>query len=120
MASGTIQEPYQKIKALWANDNPNSNFVAQTIPLDLSQYRFVLVRLLSGTSSTPDTSSNFEHIIRVGTTGVCYVVANVIRYRSAVVSTTGVAFTSAYNIATYGTPTQADNLCIPYQIYGIK
>lgn len=109
---------------VWENASPNSSFAAQTLTLDLSGSRFVIVE------TKASNSNDFRHIkvIRIGTTTYLDTLINVAanstvyaRTRSCTVNADGVEFGSAYNrqITSTGT-TQNDAFAIPIRIYTIK
>ena len=112
------------MKSLWTNASPTSNFAAQTIPLILNGYEYVLVRYLY---STNYQNYNQIAIVKVG--------------RDAYLTFTGVASTNIYlsqrtisvdNVSvTFGAPvyktyastsnpTANNEYCIPVEIIGIK
>ena len=99
---------------LWTNSNLSSNFAAQTLSLDLSNYKYVII--VSRTSTTQDYKNRASSILPVGGTaftGVGVSRDRAIRYAKA--STTGIEF----KIANYGLD-EDNTFSIPYKIYGIK
>lgn len=100
---------------LWTNPSPSATFTAQTIELDLSEYAGVLVELTD--SSTIYHTTGY---IKVGEEGAIGTTDNYSPWeggmgRSVAVTSTGVAFRTAYS----GT-SAANRHCIPYKIYGVK
>lgn len=98
---------------LWTNPNPDSNFSAQTVTLDLSGYDAVLVvvRLVA------TTQYHNTNICMVGLTAILNGVdTGGARYaRTADVTTTGIVFGQGYASGT----ANARN-AVPENIYGVK
>ena len=106
---------------LWTNQNPNSNFAAQTIPLNLSGYTFARIVYKVATESS---SAKTVWDIPVGEFGIALNTysAHVVR-RSAAVTTSGIEFYVAVEETTPGDGSgnvQQTNFMIPYKIYGVK
>ena len=100
---------------LWTNSSPSSTFAAQTVELDLSPYKMILIEVMGDTSDTtyriPSSMvfyiDGLQHVMPYG-------VSN--RYRKITPSSTGIVFTTGSQAgssdnAKYGAP---------YKIYGIK
>lgn len=107
-----------QIDILWSNESPTSNFAAQTVALDLSKYKAVLI---VATASTSDANGGTA-IGMVGD-GITY---NIFLHnynanyaysyiRSFTVSNSGVTFTSGLRETTAG-----DQYAIPRAIYGVS
>ena len=99
---------------LWTNPAPTSNFSAQTVSLDLSEYDAVCII----TKSTAGSSYTHWQFCLVGgdVTMANKGISNTTLYgRSAQVAEDGITFSNGYNNATAG----AAN-CVPWYIYGIK
>lgn len=112
-----------KWELLWTNASPTSSFAAQTIPLDLSDYDFVLVRYRRDTSATLKglvqiikVAENYENVALLGLATA----DGKIGRRITNATTTGVVFASATLYSTYGTGTESTTVLIPEDIYGIK
>lgn len=104
-----------KWELLWTNASPSSGFSAQTISLDLSQYKWILVSLRHFNDNTSRTIWIVE---KNNTIHVCTAPSNTFSAnpaRNITANNTGVTFSSGYN-ASYAT----DNGAIPVTIYGIK
>jgi hypothetical protein len=134
MMAATIDKALQQLVAmtkgvkqyveLWKNASPTSNFAAQTISLNLSDYDGVRIVW------KPSTTGG-ERIITDGVIGNDYLfnfIANgnasaiaELRTRKVTISTTGCSFTAGYGktITVTSAGTQA-GYCIPVSIYGIK
>lgn len=103
-------------KLLWTNASPTSEFAAQTISLDLSDYAFVWIEYCFSSSFTSGAGTER---VRVGASATMIVrptsASNVTGARYASASTSGVLFSDAhYNTEKSNTST------IPLRIYGIK
>lgn len=101
---------------LWANQNPTSNFSAQTVSLDLSAWS--MLAIVTRFSATHNYRTiNF---VRVGDTcpldtGNFFSTMYTAK-RSAAVSTSGVTFSTGYRNTT---GTSGTEYCIPLAIYGV-
>ena len=121
-----LYDKQTRIVSLWKNDNPNANFDAQTINLNLSNYDYIIIR--SKRTITDGETIYFNpryNIIKVGTSG-SYILGidqnsgyNWIRDIS--VSESGVTFSTAIGRC-YGVNNQDNKIdvAIPLEIYGIK
>lgn len=98
---------------LWTNPNPDSNFSAQTVTLDLSAYDAVLVvcRMFA------TTTYYFTNTCMVGLPAILNTLdVSGNRYgRTADVTTTGIVFGQGYSNGT-----ASASRVIPVSIYGIK
>lgn len=125
MASGEILKPPVTMTKLWTNPSPSSNFGAQTIPLDLSNYDMVRVMWRRGTNASGDgqamdcaipSSQNMMMTMWFGAYAVPF------SYRECAPSSTGVYFgncTQKTAASTSGASNHNQD-CIPTAIYGIK
>lgn len=123
-----------KIKKLWTNASPTSNFAAQTISLDLSDYDFVKIEYLMATDGKTDGVYNYNYVYAcecpVGKTcildfvgsqygGTSYTPTS--NARRAKVIETGIQFGTAIQKAMGSTTaTTNSNTIIPFAIYGVK
>lgn len=103
-----------KWELLWTNASPTSAFAEQTVSLSLSGYTFVCIFAHSFSTSQTD-KDGFIGIVGqpmgLQSNGRGYA-------RYANITTTGVTFGPGYN-GTIGV-NQNNQVCVPYQIYGIK
>lgn len=111
-----LNELYEKnnFDLLWTNDNPTTNFAAQTLSLDLSNYNYVIV--VTRTSTSEDYKNRASTIIPIGGTvytGVGVSEDRAMRYAKA--SSSGIEFSDAH----YGLQDN-NTYAIPYKIYGVK
>ena len=115
-----------QMKKLWQNASPTSNFAAQTINLDLSEYDYVLIEI----KSYVNYSFTENQLVRVGAED--YITAKydiqsqtsyiTLTSRLATVTNTGIVFTQGcakYMSASSPAGVNA-SYCIPVRIYGIK
>ena len=102
---------------LWTNSDPSQSFSSQTIPLDLTDYEFVIIQfkaLNTSGSSTVTVGIIGEEIVLNSAMGRC-------RYRVTEISTSGVNFLGGYQYSTYGgTATANDSACVPVYVFGVK
>lgn len=117
MATGMIPCPAMLVQ-LWVNPNPTSSFAAQTVSVDLSKYRWIVITAKQQSDTSSDMSiatlvevgvSSQLSIPNVGSTQYFY-------KRSITTSSSGVTFTTGYR-NTSGTA--ATSYCIPMAIYGL-
>ena len=111
---------------LWTNQNPTSDFPAQTLNLDFSKFDYILIK--SKSQTTADGNSGFDpryNLIQIGGSG-SYILGvdsnsgyNWIRDIS--VTTSSISFSIARGRC-YAQTDQNDktNTAIPLNIYGIK
>lgn len=102
---------------LWTNEDPNSNFIGQTLSIDLSEYRYVIVIMHPwiGSNNYPRTaaflpvsdneSENWK--------SVNFGAASTSRIRTIQANTSGVIISNEINKG-------ENNELIPLYIYGIK
>lgn len=105
-------------KLLWQNASPKSEFPAQTINLDLSEYDEVEIEIFSSTS----TSAVVFQKVTKGKQAVLVSQTYSYRYRMCEATETGIEFNSG---GVFGTDWKqlssgGDLYTIPYKIYGIK
>ena len=106
-----------KPELLWTNPNPMTTFNSQTISLNLEQYKYVIIVVVTEAPSwdlLPRSTSivpvgEYDSDIRLGATGTGGTRSNVMA------TTTGVSFGAGI----MGTSTN-NNKAIPYKIYGVK
>ena len=100
---------------VWANENPDVDFPAQTVSLDLSAYSFILISYRHGTNGNYQSTA----IIPIdGSTHIIYVnyLSNNYNYKRGVtVTATDITFTTGYR-----QDTANKEYCIPLKIWGIK
>lgn len=106
---------------LWTNANPSSNFAAQTLSLNLSSYKFILIVCRAATTR----DMLFTNVCTIGSEPwqqKLFVPDYTMRNRYCTVTTTGISFDSAFYYATYANSaaTSTDAQVIPYKIYGVK
>ena len=105
---------------LWTNSNPSAPYQANSINLDYSGYKFLLIVFKNYT-----TNQTWENttLIRAVTSTQSHSISldgGRIRYRGFGLISSGVDFGGGYSYENYGTSAVDNNCNIPYQIYGIK
>lgn len=117
-ASGGVTEQPMKTDLLWENPSPSSSFAAQTVPLDLTPYKYIII---VATATSSDVNGGFA-FGRVGD-GIQYNIA-LRNYNTSVtyayvrrfeVTTTGITFETGIRDTTEGT-----GYAIPKAIYGVR
>lgn len=113
---------------LWTNSSPTSSFRAQTVSLDLADYKLVFVvfdmynvNILNATSvlAPINLSQTFQAVISRGATDI--ITGSLYTYqRNFTVDSSGVNFLSGYQANGVSAWTSNDVIMIPYQIYGIR
>lgn len=117
MATGTIES---KMTLLWTNSNTNTGFPAQTIPLDLTPYRHVYIITLHGINAYPDTALSGTFLLPTSGYYTLATMTNLIRRRSATITSTGIQFSQGVEVQTYNSGTNSNNVVVPYKIFGVK
>lgn len=104
---------------LWTNPAPNSDFSAQKINIDLTEYEWVLIQYKDWNGATVLLGT----VLNKGTTGyvlfnneLSNITSNLLRYREITeISNSGIAFNSGkQNSGTF------DSIILPQKIYGLK
>ena len=120
---GAIKELDSNYILLWTNSSPNSNFSNQTISLDLSRYKGILVYSASTISGSESEITSSVIILKGLTCRILTGNGYAYRRRSCTVSDNGVTFGHGYQ-ASYNTDItteiETDSTSIPLMIYGIK
>ena len=114
---------------LWTNPNPTAIFGQVTIPIDLSQYKYIAINC---TYSTTTASTNTVRSIciqpvpsQTSGTGISPIVVAFENQssgtlRSLTVSSSGVTFYNGYQALSGSGFSPGSSMCIPLKIYGIK
>lgn len=103
-----------KPELIWTNSNPTSGFAAQTINLDLSKYKYVIIVAKDSYKATPCSVGivpigNYQ-ATGIGRTGGSTTI------RHFIATTTGIQV----SISKFGSSSDGANYVIPYKIYGVK
>lgn len=108
---------------LWTNSSPTSNFNAQTLNIDFSNYAEILIIYRSFTS----VANFFEITIPISDVGqakeMFYNVYGKFGYRNATLASTlkSLSFGNGLFYENYGgSDSTRNDMGIPYKIYGIK
>ena len=94
---------------LWTNENPSSAFAEQTIELDLSSYKKIIISLMSSANSTVYTHIEAYKNVYCGTTFYSNI-------RSCHFTNDSVFISNCIN----DSGTQKNNMLVPRYIYGLK
>lgn len=112
---------------LWTNSNPTSDFSAQTISVDLSNYEYILIKFKNTLNDgyTYETIFRTDNNLRQAIAGATSVSPSPQIYiRSFVLSSSQINFIDAYNCYNNGSGTRymtkLNSLIIPIEIYGYK
>ena len=98
---------------VWTNPNPNVNFVGQTVSINLSEYKYIMIVVKANELDSKPRATN---IVPVGQYNITRIIGtNTSAYRDVTATTTGVTFTDGSNLSKV-----YNDACIPYKIYGIK
>lgn len=111
-----IRTQNMRMTQLWQNASPSSQFVAQTIPVDLSGYSMVYIRYLVSTGNTIQEQTIWGH---VGTTLLIpFVSHKSANYggRQCQIDEQGLSFGDSFNHSN----TAQQQYMIPIAIYGVK
>lgn len=107
---------------LWENGNPSTTFNPQTIGLDLTPYKSVLVIFKDWYDATSYSRAecNIGYGINVIGNPSAYNGKLTIDFRRFTVTTGGVNFENNYRFLSNGEETITNGDIVPFQIYGIK
>lgn len=107
-------------KLLWTNSSPTSSFAGQTVGVDLTPYKFVIITFKATKSSDYYYSETVAKGLRAYPQTGFNNTEGIFR-RETTPTDTGVTFSRCFvwDIRNYNTSGNNDYL-IPYQIYGIK
>ena len=112
------------MKSLWTNASPTSNFAAQTIPLILNGYEYVLVRYLYSTNYQDYDQIAIVKVGRVAYLTFTGVASTNIYLSQRTISVDNVSVTFGAPVyktyASTSKPTANNEYCIPVEIIGIK
>lgn len=112
LSSGAVQ-----ITKLWENPKTGSTFVSQTLSMDLTGYRFVIITARATTTSSVYAS----WACLIGRTQSISAYTTKFNFRQVTVSSTGVSFGTGKFMPSYGASyTDDDTYTIPVVIYGVK
>lgn len=116
----TLNDRKSEMELLWQNASPTSEFGAQTLSFDLSEYKFVFMVCFSSIDGGGTIKKIY--IAANGEKNVLHAQDCVFYERSATVNNSGITFTNAIRYPTYTgwTTTTANKNIVPYKIYGIK
>lgn len=114
MATGTIKK---NIVKLWENPNPSADFVAQTVPLELSGYDWIAIKM-----HTAFDTGNITQIAKKGETTILNGCYTHMFWRRVAVSDSGCVFENALYAPNYASANRltANNYLNPLEIYGIR
>lgn len=98
---------------LWTNSSPSSSFAAQTISLDLSSYKYVIV------VTNDSTSNQTQHSYGIVPIGLDYNVGMARNCGSTVRTFRATSSSVIIQNAMYATST-FNGECVPYKIYGVS
>ena len=118
------------MKLLWTNPNPSAEFAPQTLNINLSDYKYVVITsTFGGNGLTNDYFDGHKSLIEVGTTsnitgvhggsnGLNHSHGIAATTREVIVTTSSIEFKKGnfYN----GTNNQSNNYAVPLYIWGIK
>lgn len=115
---------------LWTNASPTAAFADQTLPLDLTDYSWIIIEygtnfyfntnvsLFPVPSLTPPTGyTTYNSLFGLNASGSGVVISE----RKCQISTSGITFLSGTTLDTYGASSQSTNnqVCRPLRIWGV-
>ena len=115
-----------RLVLLWENASPNSDFMPQTISLDLSKYKMVLITIAErkeGIASSTRTYYSAIVPMGLGRTSLSVICDMCFTYRYCTVNVDSIAFENGCWLdmsKTSNWETVLNSLAIPLKIYGIK
>ena len=105
------------IDLLWTNPSPTSIFEPQTLNIDLSSYKWVIIDFKFA-NSVDYFETSFAPID--GQTHIGHVVVHRIHYRCFIASSDKIVFDNGVEIYTYNTAASSPSDAIPVKIFGVK
>lgn len=106
-----------RMELLWENASPASEFVAQTVQLDLSKYQFVEIYFYYHVN----IQRTFHAVIEVGKNAIMSASMARNYYKFITVTVDGVKFEASKEYGSYGGESYDNNsIFVPYKIYGVK
>ena len=122
--TGTVVLDTVPMTLLWTNASPTSDFAAQTVQIDYSDYDLILMVIKSNTTSvayftniSEAVSGRKGFINKFSTTTISGTTVATGIERQFEYTASGIDYTRAFN---YTGNTTVNNEMIPYKIYGIK
>ena len=119
----TLNDSKLSMELLWQNGMPTSEFIEQTVTIDLSSYQKIYIEY-ARTSSTHLIETMFLRIGEINTLTITTPRSSSVPYiyrRQATVSDTGIAFGNGEEQAVnQSAVTYKSNVVVPLYIYGIK
>ena len=119
--TGAVTVPPGIGSKLWENSTPAAVYQPDTVPLDLTGYRFVLIVFITYVAQGPVIEGYASEICLKGVDTFLHYGRVQFVKRKVTVSDSGVTFGTGLTVSTYGgTETTANSGCVPFQIYGIE
>ena len=104
------------MELLWTNASPTSEFAPQTVSLNLSAYKFVVIIFKRSTTS----SKYISYIAPIGYVHIANFIEGKPESRNYTTSTNGIAFAEAYIWDSSTAMSLNNGTLLPYKIFGIK
>ena len=103
---------------LWTNSSPASPFESQTIPLDLTEYRYVKIMF----KRTASINEVFFQDCFLGYTTICMLGSNAFGFRKLKVTNSGIEFGDFFEYGSYNgsEATAYSQYGVPLIILGVK
>lgn len=115
IANGTL-----KIDLLWNNAIPTSVFEPQTINLDITEYKMIVIVASGSISSNHEITLNIVNTPSVNVITFSNYNSGTIVTRAVDIVDNGIMFGIGFEISTYHTFQENNNCAIPTRIYGVK
>lgn len=130
LGSGNIELSGMKLTKLWENPSPTSIMSVQTVDIDLTKYKFILIQFVHDTSkSYPEVNTqifNLENLLSgnwlyprlnyMDNNGVYYRTINV-SFQNNTIQFASATFRAYSDMTTF---TSGDKYCVPWTVYGFE
>lgn len=111
-----------KTDLLWTNASPKGEFASQTINLDLSQYKAVIIQATWLVTWTLDKTSIVEFMLLKNEQYLLNGAFNTLAMRKVIVGESNIQFDNAYYFTSLNSDntTSLNELLVPKRIYGVR
>ena len=116
--------PTSHMDLLWTNASPNSSFLSQTISMDLSNYKHLIIEFKNSGSYT---DNKLVYLLAMAPIGLQSQINHLLKtdvnhwwLRKFTANINGITFDVGTILYLSSSSTTDNNIMIPYRIYGIK
>ena len=109
-----------KLDLLWTNANPNSSFTEQTISVNFSTYKLLIICFRRDVSSSAVCYAFTTTTLQDPTATMYAWDINTMLYRALFIRDNSITFSSGIIMSAVGSEATDDSKMIPYKIYGVR